>query len=318
MWMQSQIVGYLEREDDELQREVGRQANDQHFQCYFLTGCSHVVQITDQLKSPLGSSVAIAKTPLLQQRAFSSADTYTLPFVTLKSFHGVIDRTSSTTTSSNNNHACRLAGLAFAATAWMGLSMWPLEALAMVYQSGDNWKVSDSVISSSKIAEPLEKSSSELLVDSQSIVTSEMETLVGNVPSIQPPNEGLNSPWVPKIKGLKNGNEGKRRMVIKRPPWTMSELEMVLPDLQGKPKPFPRTQGQVPPFWPATNIVDHREADDIDDSKQERDQLVPSQAASSTLAHGLQEIHDSNSNQSPPPPQQDEVPKKKARSCFTL
>ncbi|MCO5560431.1 hypothetical protein L7F22_014046 [Adiantum nelumboides] len=266
--------------------------------------------------NPLGSSVAIAKTPLLHQRAFSSADTYTLPFFTVKSFHGVVDRTSSTPTSSNNNHACRLASLAFAATAWMGLSMWPLEALAMVYQSGDNWKVSDSVISSSSIAEPLEKSSSELLVDSESIAMSEMETLVGNVPSIQPLNEGPNSPWVPKIKGLKNGNiESKRRMVIKCPPWTMSELEMVLPNLQGKPKPFPRTQGQVPPFWPATDIVDHRASDD---SKQERDQLALAQAASSTLAHGLQEIHDPNTNQSPPPPQQDELPKKKARSCFTL
>ncbi|KAI5063838.1 hypothetical protein GOP47_0020508 [Adiantum capillus-veneris] len=261
--------------------------------------------------SPLGSLQAIQ---LLQRGAPS-----TLHSPPLKSLHGPHDLITGTATSggdvvSNKDRACSLASFAVAATALVGLSMWPVEALAManmVYGTADRPTMGTPVARSYVAGD---------FVDNASIDNMPgMETLlVGNVPSIEPPNEGLNSPWVPRIDSLKKNNESIRRRMIKCPAWTISELEMVLPDLQGKPKPIPHLQGQVYPFWPANTIADgeDREDDNIDGDKEEL--FLAKATLTSTLIDGIHDI-DGPKNTAPPPRRpQDQMPMKKARSCFTM
>lgn len=258
----------------------------------------------------------------------------------MKGIKGTDDHLISISPIVPNNQAsrqsmCRFASIAIVATACAGLSMCPVEALAMAYD-GDHRNVGESVFNTSTSMLQLSGSRDQLDMMSKfydengmHILNAEMEATVGNVPSVKPPNEGLNSPWVPKINGLKK-KDANRRASMRCPKWTESELEMVLPDFQGRPKPFPRMQGRLYPFWPATASANINGDDDDDDgkganliqnkSKQSIDEaILVIKLASSTQNDGAHDTTDRKMLPSSPapPPQQHHMPSKKP-SCFTM
>lgn len=176
------------------------------------------------------------------------------------------NRHSSVTASAPTNQASRFACLAVAATAWAGLSFCPVEALAMqAYESGHdgvgkfpNTSNTPSMLSMAAINTAVDYANEDGYWDATSI-----DGLIAPLPSLTAPNDGIITPLIPR-NGTKVASKASH---MKCPQWTLSELEMVLPDFHGRPKPFPRQGHQ---YWPASFVIIKGINKDLDDSNKQQ------------------------------------------------
>ncbi|KAH7388509.1 hypothetical protein KP509_16G079100 [Ceratopteris richardii] len=158
------------------------------------------------------------------------------------------------------NHGIRCVNFAFAAAAWATLSSSPAEATFGAYETYHT--------SSTAPLSGITLSQGDLISADDGLLRVGIDegTLYHSF-VLSPPNFDLPRPGYDTFESPSSINETaakkKKKMTVKCPPWTISELQMVLPDYQGKPKPYPRVQGSPYPFWPAID-------DDASASDQEK------------------------------------------------
>lgn len=168
---------------------------------------------------------------------------------TTKSDHQHHDLPQSGSLPSRSSYGVGFASFAIAATTMAGLSFLSIDSFAMASEADLGKSIITTHISNpnpGRYPNPDPSFSMAIPIPHEEVWVFARNGFIAPLPNT--PGHGVVTP-IPQPG--RAGVSSSKVSILRCPQWTPSELEMVLPDFHGRPKPFPRQGHQ----WPASFVV---------------------------------------------------------------